>query len=271
LLRSVKFRDTVEDVEFSPDGRLLAVAHGLNDDYSYRYRIAIYRPSDLMLLAELKPVWVSYWFPNKISFLPVGRELVIARVNGNSSILWNWFRGTTKNLPSAYGVAANPEGTQIALSGHGTTTLLNLPSGAFVGSLRSNPNLYPVGPVSYVWSGRLLAIMRGNAVEVWDPQRRQRVRTIRYREHFTDCWALAARPNTSQFAVACRAGKIYLFEAQTGTLVHKFNFSTNIYDVAFSPDGRAMVAPVLYDGSPMIFDLDVLLKRDASSTATAYD
>lgn len=258
LLNTVTVGGNVSDVEFSPDGRLLAVVHDLKYAPTPRWRVAIYQSNDLTLLANLVITDPPPRYYNALAFVSNSQLLIVQHY---STALWHWRTGKIRYFAGGNAVAVNSARNQIAISRLRLVELFNMPSGDIAGGFSSSWKFYDGGPVSYVWSDHRLAVMRGNRVEIWDPQERKRVTTVRYKETVYACQSLAARPNTSQFAVGC-SGHTYLFDAETGTLVHKFNVGAD--DIAFSRGGRLMVT---ISGSPSIFDLGLLLKDRTSSAS----
>ena len=164
--------DLLNDVAFSPNGKLLATAD-YADGTVRLWNMSTGRPATVALRADTGlAAGVS-----EVAFSPDGRLLATADYDG-SVRLWNAATGQLiRSLPadviggeSTHGVAFSPDGRLLAAASlNGTVRLWNLATGQPVRSLLADPNSYNgLTGVAFSPDGSLLATASSDGgVRLW--------------------------------------------------------------------------------------------------------
>jgi WD40 repeat protein len=245
-------KGTANQVIFSPDGRLLAVASSLG--------IYLY---DAETLAEVRFIETDAWVPS-VAFSPDGR-LLASGSGDNTVILWDvetgqavrTLRGHTDWVSS---VAFSPDGRLLASgSGDNTVILWDVETGQAVRTLRGHTK--QVRSVAFSPDGRLLASGSGDGtVKLWDVgvatkdfSSPPEVRTLS--GHNGWVLSVAFSPDGRLLASCSNDGTVKLWDVATGQEVRTLSgHNAGVLSVAFSPDGR-LLASGSGDGTVKLWDV----------------
>ncbi len=203
----------LDAVVLSPDGRLV-VSHG-QDETITGWEVETGR---IVLRLEGLPGRVS-----DACFSPEGQQLLTAQLDG-TVLVWD-LKQLQERAPV---VVPDPPVTEPPL-----------PPGALarVGSLiLQNTETRPL--VALTPDGRLLALGSGG-IDVWDPQKGQRLRRIDLRG-WSGCNALTFAPDGKTLAASTN-GTVHLLDPLTGRCLSRIHCGGEVADaLAFSPDGKIL-------------------------------
>lgn len=226
-------------IAFSPDGRLLAVATpegvSLHDTVNFR-QVGFLESGG----------WLS-----SVAFSPDGRLVAAGHIKDNLVEVWevesgrllHTFHGHAEWVPS---VAFSPDGRRLAAGGDSTVEVWEVGSGREVHTLHAGN---PVKSVAFSPDGLLIAsgawLWRGDetvgSVELWEVENGQEVRSF----GSGDVDRVVFSPD-ARLVAASVGGQVRVWEVENGRqlelrpLVREIDY--HMTDVAFSPDGRLLVA-----------------------------
>jgi WD40 repeat protein len=281
-LRSLQVdRESIEDVAFSPDGRLLAVA-------SSEATIQMYRVDDGSLLQTLRghSNWVT-----SVAFSPDGaliasgswdgtvrfwdsvtgtlnRTLSVPVTPGNATIqvafspngtllasaayktpahLWRVSDGSLlRTIPNTgESVAFSPDGSMVATEGLSNTIVLSRIADGSTVAILGGQDFY-VRNLAFSPDGAIVASGGGDAIRLWRVSDGTLIQTFSTQAD----WDLAFSPD-GQFIVSGgtnddiqnRRGYIELWRVATGQRVSQWDAGRfSIHDVAISPTGKTIAS-----------------------------
>jgi WD40 repeat protein/subtilase family serine protease len=239
--------DRVYSVAFSPDGRLLASASGIDDN-----TIKLWRVSDGALVRTLTghTGWVT-----SVAFSPDGR--LLASASGS----WDWdgdrtvrlwrvsdgalVRTLTGHTDTVTSVAFSPDGSLLASgSDDSTIKLWRVSDGALVATLTGHTG--DVNSVAFSPDGSLIASGSGDrTIRLWRVSDGALVRTL---TGHTD-WVSSVAFSPDGRLLASASGSWYgdrtvrLWRVSDGALVATLTGHTDtVTSVAFSPDGSLLAS-----------------------------
>lgn len=263
--------DTVNDVAFSPDGRLLATA---SDDETVRIwdvstgsarttivghkdcvRGVRFSPSGGLLASVSDKKKVRVWDPltgaqhfvlaghsggvNGVAFSPDGRLLATGS-DDDTVRLWDMATGsyvaTLAGHPTdVQKITFSPDGTLLASTSYHEARLWNLRTGRTITVLRGHTHW--VYGAAFAPDGRLLATASDDeTARIWDVGSGRQVTALR---HADGVYGAAFSPDGSLLATAAADDKAHLWRTSGWTRVAKLSdHDDEVTAVAFSPDGR---------------------------------
>jgi WD40 repeat protein len=233
-------KGTVNQVIFSPDGRLLAVASSLG--------IYLY---DAETLAEIRFIKTDAWVES-VAFSPDGRLLASGSDNGTVK-LWDvetgqevrTLRGHTEWVNS---VAFSPDGRLLASgSADQTIKLWDVATGQEVRTLRGHT--WTVASVAFSPDGRLLASGSDDGtVKLWDVASGKQVRT--------GLGGIATfSPNGHLLASIAWDGIVRVRDIESGQVVRNMGHGASGESLAFSPDGRLLASGSSWNDTVKLWDV----------------
>ena len=235
-------------VEFSPDGRLLATASGIE----VSVREAATGQELQRLLGHTD--WVM-----GIAFSPDGESLVTTSLDGSVRI---WRLGPGSELvafavpPAGYGVRVvfSPDGSTIAANGgDGTATLWDAATGERRQILAGHD--LEVINIAFSADGKRLATASLDATAiVWETSTGRQLFTLK--GHQVGVRDIAFSPDGSRIATGGFDGTARIWDASTGEELHTISGHGGlVLGVAFSPDG-ALLATSSRDGTVKTWDAE---------------
>jgi serine/threonine protein kinase/uncharacterized protein with WD repeat len=220
--------EAVEPVTFSSDGKLLASVDG-------------HRTVTLWDVGSwtIRQRWSSDAV-NSVAFSPDGK--LLASGNGDHTIkLWDVRTGTVQETLQGHtdrveSVAFSPDGTLLASGGFDwTIKLWNVVQGTVRQTLTGHTG--PIFPVAFSPDGKLLASAGAdNTVKLWDVAAGTLKQT-----HDTTRGPLAFSPDSQLLAIGS-GYDVILWDVPSGTLTRRLAHASEIYSVAFSPDGKLLAS-----------------------------
>jgi WD40 repeat protein len=236
----------VECLAFAPTGDRLASA----DDAG---------TVGLWNLASQKAMWLKsvsgrhgLSSPHCLSFSPDGRTLATAGVirrflglmRAHGVRRWDTARGReqlalTRHAGRVLAVAHAPDGRTLAAGDAARVVKLwDVASGAEVASL---PQRAAASGVAFTPNGRILAVIAGWSVVLWDVAQHQE--WSRLQGHKGRIWSLALSPDGCLLATASSDGTVRLWDLPAGRERGGFDWKIGkVYAVAFAPDGMRAAA-----------------------------
>jgi Tol biopolymer transport system component len=218
----------MNDIAFSPDGRLLASSETIWDVDSKqvvhalgrgRYGPVVFSPDGSALAVAS--------FGQPIKLFDVASGQVVRALDDQAG-----------NLPLS--IKFSPDGTFLAVGGHlnGEVKLWDVENGqivhTFAHDTRSNIHGLAFSP-----DGRLMAsAATERTVKVWDVASRQVVHTMQG----TGCYAVTFSPDGSLLASAGCDRTVKLWDAASGRLVRSLPHDDEVMAVAFSSDGTLLAS-----------------------------
>jgi WD40 repeat protein len=226
----------VWEVAFSPDGRTLATAVGIDG------RTDLWNVTTGQRTATLRDPY-SGGRGASVAFSPDGTLAVID--GGDGADLWNvtthrMIAALTKADDSADAMAFSPDGRMLAVDGlAGDVALWDVTNGHLIADL-DNPSGYARISLAFAPDGQMLAAAdAGEKTEVWNVRTGRLITTLTTPDYVE---GVAFSPDGRTLALAELHGKVILREVATwrpiGTLTAPGG--GGIDAVAFSPDGRML-------------------------------
>ena len=231
----------IYDVEYSPDGKLLAIAHYtgiLLYNIQTREKVYLLR-SDPGLL-----------FRTGVSFSADGKTLLSSGAAGVH--LWDVITGNLlhtlnrSQMRFLLTVALSPDGSILAAGGElaggglGVVFLWNVSTRSLLHTLTANVNR--VSGVSFSPDGKTLVSSSSAGLNLWDVVTGTHKQKIVSEDHRVG--RVAFSPDGETIARWTQWKGVRLWDAKTGTLLHGFNRKIGDTDallsIAFSPDSRTL-------------------------------
>jgi WD40 repeat protein len=262
LVRRMVIGAAAPVVQYSPNGQLLAVADAKD--------VRIVDPGT-GLTREVAKI-PGYWDPyptvaNNLSFSPSGSVLYLS--DATNVVRWdlrnNRVRflatGSIRGVGSVYGlyfVAASPDGRTLVVGGLPGVAVIDAHTGRVLATNTSIPTIWwlalsPDGKQIAVTDSPILS--SGTAAGTLLMLDAHTLRTVRTLGHLNgDAYtALGFSPDGTRLAFGTAEGSGGVIDLRTGNQLVSFpGHTTNIYQVAFSPDGRE-VATAAGDGKALIW------------------
>ena len=300
--------NSVIDVSFSPDGRMLASASGDNTvklwdtDTGKVIKTLIghtelvysvsFSPNGKMLASASNDDTVKLWDTqtgevietltgrhtdpvNGVSFSPDGRML--ASASGDNTVkLWDTDTGKVIKTLSGhtdwvYGVSFSPDGRMLAsASADKTVKLWDTDTGKVIKTLSGHTN--KVVGVSFSPDGRMLASASDDkTVKLWDTDTGKVIKTLS--GHTNRVNEVSFSPDGRMLASASADKTVKLWDTDTGKVIKTLSGHTNrVNEVSFSPDGR-MLASASADKTVKLWDTDTgkVIKTLSGHTNPVYE
>ena len=276
--------DDVVDMRFSLDSRTLYTASvegsAIAWDVSGTRRLGARFPTGLVAIPQDQ-------FPPAFSIRPDGREIAVARLDGNIDLIdaqtlrtRRTFRafGRARPLPAprpphvmATAIDYSPDGARLAVAGErGLIGVFDARTGTRIGPLVQAPRGACADPASvadrcydefiqalaFARQGLLATATLDGRVRVWDLERRRSIRSLRVPRFVT---ALDVSPDGSLLAVPFGFANpdhgVAIFDVRTGKRLARLASGSEPRAVAFSPDGR-LLAHGETNGTTMLWETD---------------
>jgi WD40 repeat protein/DNA-binding SARP family transcriptional activator len=253
---------TIEQLAFSPDGRLLAGAGSFTTNLAARQTIPVWDVDTGELLFQLEGHTASD--VSAIAFSPDGRRLATAGGDDGTVRLWDAAGGEellaiTTGLDQVMRVAFSPEGQLVAASGvtfdlawRFEVALFEADTGELVRLLEAHDHL--AFGLQFAPDSRLVTASWDGTAKVWDIATGEVVSTLR---HDTAPNEVAVSPDGARIATTAEDGTVRLWDRDTGRQVLTlYGHGDVAFSVAFSPDGR-LLATSSPDGSVALYLLPI--------------
>ena len=240
----------IEEVAFSPDGSLLAVASSIG---IWFYDAATSRELAL-LFGHTGEVW-------SVTFSPDGSTLASV-ANDNTIKLWDV--ATRQNIATLEGhrtgghsVSFSPDGSTLASGANDyTVKLWDVATRQNIATLEGHS--YEVNSVTFSPDGRILASGSwDDTVKLWDVATRQNIATLE--GHRDNVRSVTFSPDGSTLASGSWDDTVKLWDVATrqniATLEGHLTF---VFSVSFSPDGSTL-ASGSEDGTVLLWDMSLYI------------
>ena len=258
----------IHEIEYSPDGKLLAVASGIG---IWLYDVTTQQ--EIALLTEHTSV------VDCLTFSPDGRTFASGSKDG-TILLWGYKSadGRTsvqtkltvdRSEHSALNLAFSPDGKTLASGTDDPIRFWDTITGeqkqAFTGPPENINNL------SFSPDGKtIVSITWGGEVYISDTITGKLKKTFTVR--MTDgVFSTAFSPDGEIFVIGSRDGIIYLSDLKTGELKRKLTgHSVDVQSIAFSPDGKTLTSSGSGDGTIRFWDVSTGNQKHAVTGHTDY-
>lgn len=250
-------RGTLLAVDYSPDGKLIAVACA---DRTVQLRDSC----SGMVVRE----WTGADHRTaSLAFDPTSERLVLGQENGSVRV-WDITTGEEQQVMLGHSARVNavrfsPDGSVIAsASRDGDVRLWNASTGVELHRLSDHG--IDVFAVLFSPDGRrLFSGSRDQSVIVWDVSSGSKVATLKGHGQYVTCLALS--PDATRLAAGSWFGEIVLFDVSTFDQIASFRgHDAAIRGIRFSPDGRWLIS-CSYDSTVRLFDSATRAQADAAS------
>lgn len=230
-------RDSVECLDFSRDGRLLAAAGG---EY-----VSLWDPASGELIRQHKVAHGSV--VASVNFSPDGQLLATGGTDSKVR-LWDPVSGHAVTMiehrSEVWSVAFSPDGRLLAVSGKDPAVRLWDPSTGEPGRELMVDTYEGADALAFSSNGRILAAAASNYVHLWDlTTDRPRVTRLDHQDRDEILRSVAFSPDGQLLAAAGDNGEVRLWDLRTGKLAVEpwmYHHGKAIHSVAFSPDGRSI-------------------------------
>ncbi len=226
----------VRAVALSPDGNLLAVAYGLDDDPG---EVRLYSVRSFELLATLKGHGSAV---TCLAFTPDGKVLVSGG-RDNKCVIWDM--ATRKSIGVLEGhtdmvwdLSMNPDGRHLAsCSDDKTVVLWDLRTRRKIATLPTQGKT--IGPIVYSPDGKLLAGGDGQGmIHIWDVRANKEVK--HWEAHDGAVTGLVFDPDGSRLASCSEDGDLMVWETKHWLYVGIYKPGNECYSLAISPNGKTL-------------------------------
>src|SRR6266508_1223149 len=177
LLAKLDCPDRVKDVDFSPDGKLLAAGLGWNDQGGARsWNVANHKVVATLTVGKGDEANIE-----RVAFSPDGKLFAAANWNGDVILWtvgsWNSHRTVLVNRGSPKSLSFSPDNTKLAFSSENQAIIYDLKSAkATILSTRTNQRDSFIS-VSFSPSGNSVFVFRNDSVQTWDIENRKLIKT----------------------------------------------------------------------------------------------
>ena len=236
----------INDVAFSPDGRILATVSG-DSHAGIDHTIHLW---DIGTRSVLYTITGHPFY--SVDFSPDGQIFASGSRDGAIG-LWDIHTGrllrTLTGHAAAVKILFSPDGQILASGGHDSAIgLWDIHTGRL---LRTLQHTLPVTDISFSPDGQILVSMSyenpsGDSIKLWDVDTGNRLDPAMGKGSYYEKMDLS--PDGKTLAVGSAFRQVLLWDVETRSILHTFEHSRasqrSFGDVAFSPDGKTLVAAV---------------------------
>ena len=247
----------IEEIAYSPDGKLLGTAN--NRDWVRFSKYQFFSSLFGVEAGNLQDYLLGHtqWL-NDVAFSPDG-QLFGSASNDGSVMLWKVADGSlAREIKTTNGevtsLSFSPNNLLLATGAwNGNVSLWELSSGNLLRTLKEND--YGLKDVAFSPDGTLLAAAADdNSIMVWQVGDGNLVYTLQ--GNMAPAYKVVFSPDGSLLASAPEDRTIRIWQVRDGSLVQSMSGHTEaVYDVAFSPDG-SLLASASGDGTLRLWQVD---------------